>query len=177
LQLTLGAIIDGELTGKGERHEHVAPGIQVGLQLNKRWIDERDWVPYLTTTFGFALGWVRNRQTRSPDIQGNMQQHAVNPELVDADGELVDIVALDARFGLMVGYTFWRVWSPYIAARTFGAPMFWEHNGKSVCGVDRYHFQAAIGSSIFVGDSGMALFVDWSPFFERSVSAGAGLAF
>jgi hypothetical protein len=175
LRFTAGATVDGELRGGGERHQLVAPGVFAGLQANKRWVDEDGAIPYVMGTFAFSFSWSRNRQTHPPRIMGDFW--VVDPELVGSEAPLVDMVALDFRVGAVVGYTFWNVFGPYLAARAFGGPVFWEHRGESVVGTDRYHFQAAIGASIFAGDSGLALFVDWSPFLERSVSAGAGWAF
>jgi len=177
LRLTAGAIVDGEMDGDGEHHEYVIPGAFAVVQANKRFIDEKGAVPFLMGTFAFSFSWGRTRQTEPPYLQGDPSIYAGDPTLVPARAPLVDIVSLDFRIGAVVGYTFWDVWSPYLAVRAFGGPILWEHDGERTLGTDRYHAQAAIGSSIFLGDSGLALFVDWSPFLERSFSAGAGWSF
>ncbi|MBW2276927.1 MAG: hypothetical protein JRF63_05505 [Deltaproteobacteria bacterium] len=176
LRLTVGAIVDGEMHGEGERYEYVIPGAFAGIQVNKRFIDEDGAIPFLLGTFSFSFSWGRNRQTEPPRLMDSSGL-GLDPQLAGNDAPLTDIVSLDFRVGAVVGYTFWEVWSPYLAVRAFGGPIFWEHDGEQVRGTDRYHAQAAIGSSIFFGDSGLALFVDWSPFLEKSFSAGAGWAF
>lgn len=164
------------MRGEGERYEYVVPGAFAGIQANKRFVDEDGAIPFLMGTFAFSFSWGRNRQTEPPRIQDGSGM-GLDPQLVGSEAPLVDIVSLDFRLGAVVGYTFWDVWSPYLAARVFGGPIFWERHGEPVMGTDRYHAQVAIGSSIFFGDSGLALFVDWSPFLEKSFSAGAGWSF
>lgn len=177
LRLTAGAIVDGELRGEGERHEYVVPGILAAFQVNKRFIDEEGAIPFLMGTFAFSFSWGRNRQTEPPYIQGDPSVYAVDPRLVPVRAPLADVYSLDFRVGAVAGYTFFEVWSPYLALRAFGGPILWERDGEWVRGADRYHTQVAIGSSIFAGDSGLVLYVDWSPFLERSFSAGAGWSF
>jgi hypothetical protein len=177
LRLTAGAIVDGELRGDGERHEYVVPGVFAAFQVNKRFIDEDGAIPFLMGTFALSFSWGRNRQTEPPYIQGDPSVYAVDPRLVPTRAPLVDIYSFDLRVGAVAGYTFFEFWSPYLALRAFGGPILWEHEGERTTGTDRYHTQVAIGSSIFAGDSGLVLYADWSPFLERSFSAGAGWAF
>lgn len=155
----------------------MAPGVFAAFQVNKRFIDEDGAIPFLMGTFAFSFSWGRNRQTEPPYVQGDPSVYAIDPRLIPSKAPLVDIFSLDFRVGAVAGYTFWEVWSPYLALRAFGGPILWEHDGENVRGSDRYHTQVAIGSSIFAGDSGLVLHVDWSPFLERSFSAGAGWAF
>ena len=120
LRLTIGAIVDGEMWGAGERYEYVIPGAFAGIQANKRFIDEKGAIPFLMGTFAFSFSWGRNRQTEPPYIQGDPSVYAIDPRLAPSPAPLVDIVSLDFRVGAVVGYTFWDVWSPYLAVRAFG---------------------------------------------------------
>ncbi len=84
--------------------------------------------------------------------------------------------AFDLRVGASVGWTFWKMLSPYALVRAFGGPADWELNGDTIRGTDRYHYQVGAGLSLLL-DYRFDLFVEGVPLGERGVVAGAGFAF
>ncbi|MFT5433014.1 MAG: hypothetical protein ACI9OJ_003719 [Myxococcota bacterium] len=83
------------------------------------------------------------------------------------------LTALDVRAGGTVGWTLGGVFSPHVAVRLFGGPIFWRYEDEDVAGTDRWHFQLATGASLALPES-FSVFFDWSFLGERSLWAGAG---
>jgi hypothetical protein len=80
--------------------------------------------------------------------------------------------ALDARLGLVVGYTFLERVTPYLVGRVFGGPVLYA--GET--GTDASHLQAGLG--LVVGlPLGFDLSVELAPFGEQRVSGGVGWSF
>jgi hypothetical protein len=83
--------------------------------------------------------------------------------------------AFDLRAGLVVGKTFWDVFTPYAVARLFGGPVYYRENGKAYVGTDMYHFQIGAGASVAIARR-VDLFVEGIPLGERGVTAGMGVS-
>ena len=75
--------------------------------------------------------------------------------------ETADLLATDLRLGLSVGWMVGSWWSPYLAGRLFGSPLFLGAPGDWLRGVDRHHYNLALGSSFFL-PAGWVVFADGS---------------
>lgn len=84
--------------------------------------------------------------------------------------------AFDARIGAIAGWTVARVLTPYVLARGFGGPVYWQYLGKSVTGTDTHHYQLGGGVIAHLG-SRIDVFAEGVPLGEQAVSAGAGVRF
>lgn len=81
-------------------------------------------------------------------------------------------VAIDARGGLVVGWTLWQRFTPYGVARAFGGPVFW----RGATGTDAFHFQLGAGAVVGL-PAGFDLFAEVVPLGEQRLTAGVGLSF
>jgi hypothetical protein len=158
VSLTIGAgsLVLGHITwAHGSRA--LGPGWLGSFSASFRVVDEKRIVPYvLLAASTSATGTVtRQRPTDEPGARGTY-------------------IGVDFRFGVTLGKTFARVFSPYIAARVFGGPVIWHERGTTMVGTDIYHFQPAIGAA-FLLPAHLDLFVEGQPYFERGVSGGIGI--
>jgi len=85
--------------------------------------------------------------------------------------------AFDFRLGAILGTTIAKTFTPYLAARLFGGPIFWTYGGASVVGTDAYKYEVGGGLAVSLVKGRLALFVDGSVFGERDVRGGASLSF
>jgi len=82
--------------------------------------------------------------------------------------------AIDGRAGVMVGKTLAERWVPYLAARVFGGPVFWELSGAAVTGNDRYH--VTLGAGLIARlPGGIDVTAEAMPLGERSAVLGVTL--
>jgi hypothetical protein len=93
-----------------------------------------------------------------------------------ASNPMVRYDAFDLRGGVLVGTTLWRLLSPYAVVRAFGGPVYWQYQGANVTGTDAHHYQVGAGLTLVVVHR-VDLFVEGIPLGERSLAAGAALAF
>jgi hypothetical protein len=91
-------------------------------------------------------------------------------------GARVSYDAFDLRLGGLVGTTLWQVLSPYAVVRAFGGPVYWQYLGASVTGTDAHHYQVGAGLTLLVVGR-VDAFVEGVPLGERSLAAGAAVAF
>lgn len=84
--------------------------------------------------------------------------------------------AFDLRVGASVGWTLYRVLSPYAVLRVFGGPATWEIFGESITGTDKYHYQVGAGVSWLIARR-IDVFAEGIAFGERGLSVGAGVTF
>lgn len=155
MAVAAGAVLTGDMLNVGRRW-NVEPGWTVGVSGNKRWLDADGGVPFIHTAVTLAAVGMHTSE-RGGDARGSL-------------------IALDFRIGLTVGWTLWDVWSPYLAVRTFGGPAHWDRDGDSRSGTDRFHFVAAVGSTIAL-PGGVLIFGEYIPIFESGFSAGVGVGF
>jgi hypothetical protein len=81
-------------------------------------------------------------------------------------------LAMDARFALVVGYTFLDRITPYLVGRVFGGPVFYNN----LTGTDLYHYQVGVG--LVVGlPAGFDLSGEFVPFGEQRFTAAVGYSF
>lgn len=173
LRLSLGGVADGSIRGEGEEHD-LDSGFTGGLQLAWRMVEQNEYTPYVAGTLGLAVARLTTHER--PALA--LSEHAVGPKAaaMAGDGSTVDWTAVDIRLGLVIGYTFADLFSPYLAVRGFGGPVLWSHLGAEVTGSDRHHYQGAAGFAILL-EAGMSLYFDGSFLGERSASAGFSAAF
>jgi hypothetical protein len=63
--------------------------------------------------------------------------------------------------------------SPYLLARAFGGPVFWELDAMAVGGTDTHHFQLGAGVSVTTGS--LSVLVDVAALGEQAASLGVAL--
>ena len=80
------------------------------------------------------------------------------------------------RLAVVVGRTFLDVFSPYLAARVFGGPVFWTARGNGEVGTDWYHYQFALGFVVTL-PAGLDVYAECAPLGERRCAGGAGVSF
>ena len=148
MHFAAGGIVDGEVDDRTGAIG-VGPGAIAGVSASWRVLPARGARPFVDLTAALAGSW--------------------------ASTDTGHLVALDARGGASVGWVIAGIVSPYMAVRAFGGPVFWEDEGESRTGSDRYHYQVALGTSVDIART-VGLFVDWAPLGERAVSAGVSLA-
>ncbi|MEZ4302836.1 MAG: hypothetical protein R3B70_48380 [Polyangiaceae bacterium] len=86
------------------------------------------------------------------------------------------MLAVDFRVTGIAGKTFFDILSPYLVLRAFGGPVFWEHEGESETGGDKYHFQIGAGMVLALPRRFDA-FVEVVPVGERAAALGLGYSF
>lgn len=84
--------------------------------------------------------------------------------------------ALDARIGALAGWPIEGTFTPFVLARAFGGPVYWEYQGSNVTGTDTHHYQLGGGTLVRIGRK-IDLFVEGVPLGERAIAAGAGVLF
>jgi hypothetical protein len=146
----LGATTLGTLDAYGSSFA-VSPGPLVAFTASYRALDEGTVAPFvlLTGSLGASLSFT------SPGQQA--------------------MTALDARLGVAAGKTIAHTVTPYLAARVFGGPIFWNDAGASVTGTDVYHYQLGAGAVVRVGR--FDILVEGVPLGEKALVGGAGMAF
>lgn len=92
-----------------------------------------------------------------------------------AFGAREQYTATDVRLGLLVGKTFWDVFTPYAAVRLFGGPVFYRINGVPLVGGDQFHVQVGAGASVSIARR-VDLFLEGIPLGEKAITAGIGLS-
>lgn len=93
-----------------------------------------------------------------------------------ASGEHLPYGALDARVGVNVGYTLWKVLRPYALGRVFGGPIFWRYDNERVTGTDLYKYQVGAGVAWKL-PARFDAFVEGVGLGERGLFVGVGRGF
>lgn len=168
LQIGLGSLLGGSLATNvpGGATSNFRPGVLGSVGLTHRVFEAEggavDGKPFLMTTYtlSFAL-----TTTQPPAGAGASEQ----PPTAYS--------AFDLRLGLILGTTIAKTFTPYLAARVFGGPIFWTLAGSSVVGTDAYKYEIGGGLAVSLVKNRLALFVDGSVLGERDVRGGASLSF
>jgi hypothetical protein len=153
LQIGAGAIVDGSLRARRVTAD-VKPGWIASVSGGWTAIPERPSTPFLSLNVAFGISGARTAR------QG--------------EGAAA-FLAMDARLAVVVGKTLWEFWVPYLVARAFGGPVWWEIAGEDVTGGDRHHYQLGIGS-LAACPLGFDVLMEWVPFGARGLTAGIGMA-
>ncbi len=152
--VTAAAILGGDLIAPGASPE-VGAGFLGALDGSVRLLDEQRLSPSVQVTLGVAAA--RTHTQPSPTT------------------ERAGLTALDARVGITIGKTLFDRVGVHVAARGFAGPVSWDRQ-PAVSGGDRHHYQLGAGVSVALPQQ-LRVFAEWSPFGERAVTAGIGLAF
>jgi hypothetical protein len=91
-------------------------------------------------------------------------------------GVRAPLTSLDAGLSASAGKSIAGIVAPYVGAKVFGGPVFWELAGASTTGTDVSHWQVAFGAAANL-PFGIDLLVEWAPFGARSAVAQAGWTF
>lgn len=145
---TLGSVIGGRFEFGGLTYA-LSPGPVVGAALGHRFVEGKGALPFVLGTVSIAASFI---QTRFGEVRDRF-------------------TATDARIGVVVGKTFGPV-SPYLLARGFGGPIFWNE----LTGTDRHHYNLGLGVSLGPF-GGVDVGAEASLLGERRVTASAGLTF
>jgi hypothetical protein len=149
LRASIGALVDGSLEDEMGTHD-VEPGIVGGLGASRQWqLGDGYW--FVTGSAGLSIAAASTEQAAAGDER---------------------LVAADVRVGAIAGRTFAKLWNPYLLARAFGGPVWWNINGSDTTGSDTRHFQLGAGISV-VTSFGLTVVVDVSALGEQAASLGA----
>jgi hypothetical protein len=152
LQVGAGVAFGGSLTLPDGTHEFF-PGPIGSLAADWRvWEDER---------FFLLLSAVLSASFARTQLPG---------------AESVGYQAFDLRIGGQVGVDVAGVLRPYVVARAFGGPVFWQYQGEDVSGTDTHHYQLGAGVGVRLSRH-LNAFAEGIPLGEQALSLGVGLAF
>lgn len=148
-----GAVFGGTLTHDQMGEFEMGTGVVASVAAARRWTFGGDgrWFADGSGTFGAGT-----LTTTAPD------------------GTETRYTSVDLRFGVTAGRVFAERFSPYVLARAFGGPVFWEIAGESTVGTDKTHVQLGAGIAITL-PANLTAVIDVSALGERSASAGVSL--
>jgi hypothetical protein len=152
LEVGVGASVAGALTLPDGKHEF-SPGPSASLGAAWRLLDAPSYFLLLTGVVSFTAN--RTALTGAPSVS---------------------YTAFDLRLGGELGLNLVNVLHPYVLARAFGGPVFWNYEGKDVTGTDIHHYQLGLGLALGL-PAKLGLFVEAVPLGERAISGGVSLAF
>ena len=145
LQFGAGLLIGGTLRLQG-RPYHLGPGLTASFGMSWLLVEPKGFVPFVMLSGSFSATAAAN---------------ALSP-----------YYAFDLRAGIAAGFVLFGRLTPYLAARLFGGPVFW--NG--MVGGDASHFQ--LGGGVLLGlPAGFDLSAECIPLGEQSVSVTVGHSF
>lgn len=154
--VSVGAIVQGSLELAARRFT-IKPGVLLDVYAGHNWLKPNRANLFLATSLAasFGLAWTREDRPSAPRQS---------------------LIATDLRVDLSFGATLFKVWSPYVAARAFGGPIFWKLDAKTQIGSDPGHHTLALGSR-FDLPCGVDLSLDWGFEGARTLSASLGVRF
>ncbi len=156
LRASVGVALTGDLSDEREQHDLGAgPFGQLGASFTV--VDGRDDLPFVV--LGITLS----------------SSHASAVERRLADAPSVGFTALDLRASAALGKLFWNTLGPYLGARAFGGPIWWQQDGVGTLGTDRYKYQFGAGALVTTGR--LDAFFEVAPFGERAATFGAAGSF
>jgi hypothetical protein len=152
LEAGVGASFAGALTLPDGKHEFL-PGPTASLGAAWRVLDAANYFALLTAVASFT--------SNPTELSGAPR---------------VSYTAFDLRLGGEFGLNLVQVLHPYVLARAFGGPVYWQYQGKDVTGTDIHHYQLGLGLAVGL-PFGLGAFVEGVPLGERALSGGVSLAF
>lgn len=151
----MGGEID-TLTADVPERWRIRHGVVASLTLARRFLGTKPAVPFLLvvgTFSGSSTSTVRER-----------------------DGARTGLHAIDFKGDLSLGWTIGETFSPYVAVRAFGGPVFWKPEDEAITGTDLYHVSGAAGFNLTMGNR-VSVFFDGAFVGMRGVSGGASVRF
>jgi hypothetical protein len=161
--LVLGAAIGPHMGGRIDARRgapvdswEIKPGVVWSLSVARRYFGTKPQIPYL-----LVVGTLSGSSTSTRR---------------ESDGERAGLHAVDVKGDVSVGWTLGEAWSPYVAVRGFGGPVFWEQGDRWVIGGDLYHVSVAAGFNLAIGER-VSIYFDGAFVGMRGLSGGASLRF
>ncbi len=155
LELGAGSLVDGSFERGGDAY---------------------DFSPGLLLLAGGSYRLLENDGTRPFVLLGGQLSYAFSSTRQYAGQESVPYHALDFRIASVAGWTFFDMLSPYLLARLFGGPVFWEYRGEAITGGDVHHYQLGAGVSLLIAERVNA-YGEGVPLGEQAVAGGVGFSF
>ncbi|HHH11714.1 MAG TPA: hypothetical protein ENK23_06545 [Sorangium sp.] len=156
LRASAGLSLHGDIARSGERYQLTAgPFASVGANFTV--LDGRQSLPFLVLGASLAASYAETRP------------------LAARDADAVGLSALDLRFSAVVGKLLLNAIGPYLAARAFGGPIWWQHHRQAVVGTDLYHYQ--FGAGVLVTSRALDVFFEIAPLGERAGTFGLASSF
>jgi len=156
-ELALGSIFGGSLRSDPAEFD-VRPGLLVAAGASWRVLEADGARPFIALTAQIAFAAASTRIGSDPAAPSASYD------------------ALDARLGAVTGWPLWQTVTPYVLARAFGGPVYWQYQGATLTGGDVHHFQVGGGLLLRIGQQ-FDVFAEGVPLGEQGVSAGAGVTF
>ena len=107
-------------------------------------------------------------------LSGSLAASGVNT--TGPGGVKAPLTSLDAGLSASAGKSIAGIVAPYVGAKVFGGPVFWQLGGASVTGTDVAHWQVAFGVAANL-PFGIDVLVEWAPFGATSAVGQVGFAF
>jgi hypothetical protein len=153
--IAAGAVVDGRLETGGTIHD-VGPGYLAALTASWPIVDGADGSPFVLGSVTAGMSHVTTTQ-RGPNARA------------------IGLTAIDARVGVAAGKSFGPA-SPYLLARVFGGPVFWQYAGRKMTGTDTHHVQLGLGLVVRMPGR-VDLSAEFVPVGERALAVGVDRAF
>lgn len=159
---SVGPHMGGEIDGlRGvDKSWRIRPGVVWSLFFARRWFGTKAEIPYLLLVGTFS------------------GSHTSTEQLLDTTviAERAGLHAIDTKADLSLGWTLGEAWSPYLAVRAFGGPVFWKQQGEAMTGTDLYHVSVAAGFNLTVANR-VSVFFDGAFAGLRGLSGGFSVRF
>jgi hypothetical protein len=107
-------------------------------------------------------------------LSGSLAASGVNT--TGPGGVKAPLTSLDAGLSASAGKAIAGIVAPYVGAKVFGGPVFWQLGGASTTGTDVAHWQVAFGVAANL-PFGIDVLVEWAPFGATSAVGQVGFAF
>ncbi|PRQ03426.1 hypothetical protein ENSA5_15870 [Enhygromyxa salina] len=157
--LVLGAAVGPHMGGRVEGRADawvIRPGVVWSFVVARRWFGTKAQIPYLLVVGTFSGSSASTRR--------------------ESDGARAGLHALDFKGDLSVGWTLGEAWSPYLAVRGFGGPVFWHPDETRRVGSDLYHVSVAAGFNLTIANR-VSVYFDGAFVGMRGLSGGASVRF
>lgn len=151
----MGGQIDGLRDAPDDTWE-IRPGVVWSLTVARRYFGTKPEIPFLLVVGTFSGSSTSTRR--------------------ESDGARAGLHALDIKADVSVGWTIGEAFSPYLAVRGFGGPIFWKAEDERIIGGDLYHVSLAAGFNLSIIDRVSAYF-DGAFLGMRGVSGGVAVRF
>lgn len=160
--LVLGAAIGpnmgGQIDGLRKTVDDwtIQPGVIGSLTVARRYFGKKPEIPFLLVVGSLSGSSTSTRR--------------------ESDGARAGLHALDVKADVSFGWTIGEAFSPYVAVRAFGGPIFWKPDDRYITGGDLYHVSLATGFNLSIVDRASVYF-DGAFVGMRGLSGGVAVRF
>jgi hypothetical protein len=153
----MGGTIDSLGRGAPDDTWTIRPGVVWSMTVARRFFGTKPQIPFLLVVGTFSGSSASTRR--------------------QSDGMRAGLHALDVKADVSLGWTIGGSFSPYLAVRGFGGPVFWRGSeGQRIFGGDLYHVSLAVGFNLSIVNRVSAYF-DGAFLGMRGFSAGLAVRF